>query len=275
MNIENEQESLPNHPPKLSEITEDYPPNLAYETDDITEDHPPKLSDMEQIPDISNLVQSQKKAGEICIPMIEAEYEGWFQKLTELQEGDVINRPNCKFCNHPIRAEAEKKWEETHSYSALSQLFDEYTAEHPELPGMNMTNLRTHIMNHYEQMLRKVQVREYGSRLQDMINYKISKDKQFEALSTSLQMQYMYIAADESIDKIKQSETLVKISKALLEIIEIQARLRGELSTANVMSEKFVNVWVNMISQEKDPDRQKLLIDKLEMFRSEMAASNG
>lgn len=226
----------------------------------------------------SHLIQSRDKfqafKKEIFIPSIEKEYEGWFNKFSELQEGDIVTRSNCKFCHHPLRAEGERRWEETHNFLMVVRLFDDYRKTHPEAPCMSCLNVRSHINSHYEQTIKKMQIKEYGSRLQDMLNYKISKDRMFEALTSSLQMKYIEVAADSDIDRIKQGELMVKISKALLEICETQAKLRGEIDSATVISDKFVNVWVGLISQEKNPDTQRKLIEQLEIFRSEMEMLN-
>jgi hypothetical protein len=216
--------------------------------------------------------ESQKdfKANSLVIPEVEEAMKGWCQELAKLEEGDIIRRADCKFCNHRLRQDAEQKWEETHNFNLVQRFFAQNWQE-GDPPKMNYANLRNHLMGHYERQVHKVQIREYSERLQSMLNYKITKDQQLEALSTSLQMKYVEIASNSEHDELRAADMQIKIAKMLLDIIAMQARLRGELNSVNVVVEKFVNSWVHLITSEKDPERRGQLTEYLQQFREELS----
>ena len=232
-----------------------------------------------QKPDMTaaNLTQSQKKvqeSQEFLLPKAEKTYDKYFKQITELQAGDVIVQSSCKFCNHPLRAEAESKWELTKgqhgkgSYSLVTKFLNEHEDEH----GVHFCyqNVSVHLNNHYEQQLKRVRLREYGQHLAGIMNYKIGKDEQFEALSQSTQLKFFEIASDPDIDLLKQADMMTKLTKALLDIAMTQAKLRGDVDAIDLYKEKFQNIIVNFIAKESDSTRQRELIEQLDMAKSEL-----
>jgi hypothetical protein len=206
----------------------------------------------------------------VSLPGVENSYENLFREIAKLDEKDLIIRSNCKFCNHPLRAEAELKWEKTGSYAVVQKLFDEYVAQNPGSDKMTYQNIRNHIWNHYKAQEKKIYLREYGERLQEFMNYKVNKDRMFEGLSAALQMQLMEIASNPTLDLIKKADVMTKIAKMLGDITLTQARLRGELETVSIMAEKFMNVWQHVIVNQKDEGVRKSLMDALDQFQEHM-----
>lgn len=206
----------------------------------------------------------------IMIPEIEQAHEAWFAELSKLEEGDIIFRADCKFCNHRLRAQAEQKWEETHNYSMVKRFFEDNWQE-GEPKNWHFTNIQGHLVRHYERQARQIMIREYGDRIRAMLNYKMNRDQQLEMLATSLAMKYVEIGADDSLDEIKATDTQIKITKMLLEIMVMQAKLKGELSTVEVLSNKFKDIWIQIITGEKNPEIKAKLSQYLETFREEMS----
>jgi hypothetical protein len=213
---------------------------------------------------------SPGQSNDLTLPAVERNYQSLFKEITKFDEGDLILRPNCKFCNHPIRSEAELKWEKTNSYAVVQKMFDDYREQHPQAPKMNYQNIKNHVWNHYKAQEKKIFLKEYGDRLQEFLNYKVNKDKMFEGLSAALEMQLMDIASNPTVDQIKKADAMTKIGKMLVDITVTQARLRGELETINVMAEKFMNIWVHIIGNQKDETVRKQLMDALDTFQEEM-----
>lgn len=226
----------------------------------------------------ANLDQSQKKVGEnqqFLLPNVEKTYDKYFEKITKLQADDVIVHNQCKLCNHPLRAEAEAKWELTKgqhgkgSYSLVIKLLNEHSDDYDGVK-FNYQNVSVHLNHHYEQQLKRLWLREYGQRLAEIMNYKVSKDEMFEAMIQTIQLKFFEMAANPDIDTVKQADMITKLTKSILEIAVVQAKLRGDIDTIDVYKEKFQNIIVNFIAKEQDSARQRELIEQLDLAKSEL-----
>jgi len=194
-----------------------------------------------------------------------------FKEVTKLEQDDIILRPNCKFCTHPLRREAETKWEQTHgSYAPVQRMFEKWEAEHPDEPKMNFHNIRNHLLQHYAKQEKKLWLHEYANECKAYMNYKISQDRRFEMLRAVMEKQLFDIGSDVSLDPIKQSDQLVKIGKMILEIDECQAKLRGDLKPVNVITERFMNVWLHVINNQDDESVRRKLMKALDDFQGQV-----
>lgn len=231
--------------------------------------------------EINPLTQSMEKAEEnkqFLIPTVEKAYDKYFKKVTELKKGDVITSPHCKLCNHPVRAEAEAKWEQTKggtnrgSYTLVIKLLN----DHPDFEKnggvkFNYQNVSVHLNHHYEQQVKRMWLREYGTHLAEIMNYKVAKDQMFEAMIQASQLKMFEAAANPDLDPGKQADIMAKLSKAVLDVSMVQAKLRGEVDTIDLYKEKFQKIIVNFISTENDSTRQRELIEKLDMAKQELS----
>lgn len=203
----------------------------------------------------------------------EKKYEKWFDKLVTMEQPKVIRRKNCKICNLPVdvREWIETYWDKCHNQSLVRSKLNEWAEKEETGMKFNKMNIRSHMLNHYEQQERQMWLEDYALRMRDMMNYKISKDQMFEGLSTSLQAQFLDVGADVTMDKNRQASSMVQLAKTLLDIAETQAKLRGDLKSAEVVAEKFKEIWVAMATKQDDPVMRKLLLENLNMFREEMS----
>lgn len=225
----------------------------------------------------ANLTQSQKKAEANCsllAPSIKP-YERYFEKITELRAGDIIVHAQCKLCNHPLRSEAEAKWEQTKgrsgkgSYAVVIKFLNEKSDEYDGVK-FNYQNISVHINHHYEQQLKRMQMREYGRHLREMVEAKINKEEMFEGIIQSLLMTFFGIASDPEIDPVKQADTMTKLTKSIVEASVAQGKLSGDINTMDVYKEKVQNIIVNFISSEKDTERQRELLQQLDIARADL-----
>ncbi len=230
-----------------------------------------------QNPDIPNhpLAQSQKKTESdqsLLAPGIEKTYEKYFKQITELQAGDVIIRHDCKLCNHPLRAEAEAKWEQTKGNSGKGNhsLVLRLLNEKSEDMKFNFQNVSNHLLHHYEQQQRRMWMREYGKRLGESMNQKIEKDKMFEAMTHTMQLKLYEIAANPELDVAKQADIMTRLTKSVLDIQIVQAKLRGDIDTIDVYKQQFHNIVVNLILDERDPERKRDLLERLDTLKEQM-----
>ncbi len=226
----------------------------------------------------ANLAQSQKKVEEnqsFLLPNVEKAYDKYFQKISELQAGDIIVSAQCKFCNHPLRSQAEEQWELTKgqsgkgSYRLVIKLLNEHADEYDGVK-FNHQNVSVHLNHHYEQQLKRLRNREYGRKLVEIQNYKIAKDEQFDALIQATQLKFFEIAADPDIDLVKQAEAMTKLTKSILDVHVTQAKLRGDIDTIDIYKEKFHNIIVNFIAKEQDSTRQRELIEQLDLAKTNL-----
>ena len=198
-------------------------------------------------------------------------YHDLFNRVSELDENDIYIKSNCKFCVHPIRYEAEQKYERMGSYAPIERMFDDYAKEHKSSPKMSYQNIRNHIHNHYMAQERQIYLREYADKHAAWMNYKISLDKKFESLQKTIEIQLMEVASNPRLNPLKQAETMTKLTKILLEIIVVQSRLRGELKHVTVITEKFQRIWIHLITAEKDENVKKKLVEACDVFRGHVS----
>ena len=226
----------------------------------------------------ANLVQSQKKVEEnqsFLLPNAEKAYDKYFQKITELQANDIIVNPQCKLCNHPLRTQAEEQWELTKgqsgkgSYRLVIKLLNEHADEY-DGTIFNYQNVSTHLNHHYEQQLKRLWLREYGQHLAGIMNYKVGKDEMFEAMIQATQLKLFEMAANPDIEPAKQADMMTKLTKSILDIAVVQAKLRGDIDTIDVYKEKFQNIIVNFIAKEQNSTRQRELIEQLDLAKTDL-----
>lgn len=203
------------------------------------------------------------------LPLAKSEklYDDYFKELSKLQQDDIICRPNCKFCVHPARIEAEQKWEQTGIYASVERFFENYRKEHPEAPQMNFLNIKNHLLNHYEQQQKKVWLREYSDRLLSVMNKRITDEQRMDLMKHQFEMKLHEIASDPTLDPLKQVVAMTKLGKVILDIAMTGAKLRGELQSVHLVTEKLTNVWVSTIMQQEDPRVKKALLDSLDEFQ--------
>ncbi len=210
----------------------------------------------------------ESKNKSLSLP-VEQTYQNLFNELVKLEEGDIICKTNCKFCVHPLRAEGEERFERANrsSYLPVERLFREYEKQHPEIEKTSYQAIRNHLLKHYIQQEKQLYQREYSERILALMNYKMNQDKQFEMLQAVMQEKLLEIAANPNLDPIKQADAMTKLSKMWIEVTEIQAKLRGDLKTVNLVTDKFMNVWLHIISTQKNENVKKELMEALDSFQ--------
>ena len=206
------------------------------------------------------------------MPGVESTYDQVFKQITKLEEGDIIVRANCKFCNHPIRAEAEKKYEQGNrtSYSLVLKFFKDWESKNTEVAPMNMVNVRSHLLNHYLQQERRIMMREYGDNIKEVMNYKIHQDQRFDMLRSSLELKMHEIASDRSLDPMKQADTICKLTKAICEIEVTRSKLKSQLDADQAMLEKCAHAWSYAIRLTDQPEAKRRIIDAMESFEASL-----
>ncbi len=218
-------------------------------------------------------MQNENNENETAISIINVEktYDKIFKHMSKLTEGDIIKRKDCKFCNHPIRFEAEAEFEKrSRSFRPVLKFFHDWDKNNPDsgLKPMNDVNVRNHLLQHYAQQEKKKWIAEYGERVTEMMNYKIDKEKRFEMMSVVLEMKLHDIASDITLDPLKQVETLTKITKAILDVNVIQARLSGEIKPVTVFIEKFQHIFAHQVKNAVSPEAKNALLGVLDNLQN-------
>ena len=211
-------------------------------------------------------------AGNISLPQVENEIASYFDQISQIKEQEIISRPNCKFCTHPERFKAEKIWEQYNTYAQVVRFFDDYSKDHPEITSLNTMNVKAHLMNHYNQQMKNIWMREYTDRLKGLINYRISCNKKLEIMGTMLFEQLHEIAANPELCPIKKSDVLTKLSKSLTDIMTAQATLKGDLQPVQIIQQRFFTIWTHLISTQHDPSIKHALMDALCSFEESFKA---
>ncbi len=209
---------------------------------------------------------------ETKLPLDKADkyYGNYFDELTKLQKDDIICRPNCKFCVHPARSDAEEKWEKSGIYASVERFFDSYRKDHSEAPQMSFLNIKNHLLNHYEQQQKKVWLREYSDRLRAVMNKRVSDEQSMELMKQQFSMKLYEITSDPTLDVFKQVDAMSKLGKIILEIQITSAKLRGEVQSVHSVTEKLSKVWITLITEANDPRLKQLLMTSLDQFQDHL-----
>lgn len=221
-----------------------------------------------------NLAQSKAKAQAepFTIPTVERQYDSFFREVSRLDPGDVVMNHKCKFCKHPLRAQAEEKWERMgRSFAPVTRYFSEAHTKDPDnCPIMNLQNVRRHLLNHYDQQEKRKYIEDYTDRIGAIMNYKRSMDQKFEFLAHAAEVQILETLADPSISILKKNDSFAKLSKSLVDICKVQNELRGDVNPINEIMQKFKAVWVKVIDAQQDESIRRLLMDSLSEFQGEL-----
>jgi hypothetical protein len=68
----------------------------------------------------------------------------------------------------------------------------------------------------------------------------------------------------------KQVDSAVKLSKIILEIQMTAAKLRGEINSVEMVTEKLSSVWITLIQDADDPQLKRLLMESLNRFEDHL-----
>jgi vacuolar-type H+-ATPase catalytic subunit A/Vma1 len=207
------------------------------------------------------------------VPLVDINnnYSGFAATLTNLEKGDIIYRPNCKFCNHPARMDAEKRWERAGSWIAVEKFFENYRQQHPESPEMNNSNIRAHLINHYDQQFRRIRMRDYLDHLQEVMNQKLNHEQMLNSLATSLKMKYLDVASDGEMDTFRQVDAMTKIAKVIVEVLKHHAEIKGDIKPVNIFAEQVLHVWSDAIKTEHDDGVKRRLMDVMDVFQQRIS----
>jgi hypothetical protein len=221
--------------------------------------------------DLKNQSKTFEKETGIKIASIENTYDGLFATLHKLDPHDVITRSNCKLCNHPYRAETERKFEEVgRAYTTTFNFIKAWEKDNPQPVPINFTNVRSHLLQHYLKQERKIWLKEYAIDLKALMDYKVDQDHKFEMLGASLELKLHEIASDPTLDILKQADVMTKLVKSILEITVTQAKLRGEMQSVNIVIDKFQHVWFKLVNSQPNEEVKRALLDGLDTFQSEL-----
>ena len=108
---------------------------------------------------------------------------------------------------HPARIEAEEKFAKmggARSFAPIIKFFEDYRKSHPDVVKMNHSNVRTHLMMHYQEQEQRLMKQEYSERIRSIINCKIDTDRRWEGISAILQEQLISISCNQMIDDVKR-----------------------------------------------------------------------
>lgn len=212
----------------------------------------------------------------IFSPSIDGGINDVFNTLIDVDEEDIIYRENCKLCNHRLRFEAERKWEETDNFTQTAKWlneqvdeYNEYQDEEDQEDHFSVMNVRTHMKNHYKEQERQIRLKEYSKKIEALVNIKQDKKHMLDvALAVSFE-NLSKIASIETGDmksEKSRSDAINKIMATIVNIIELQTKIEGEISSIELVQEKFVNTWIDVINKEKSDTKKQILVEMLEQF---------
>jgi hypothetical protein len=201
-----------------------------------------------------------------------ASHDGFFATLTQLDDDDLIKRPRCKFCSHPVRFQSEEMWEKCKNYSSVAAFMNTWSGQNPKskAPKMNIQNVRTHINLHYRQQMSRLYLREYAEKLGNVMSCKRADAERFQQIITALEIELWGIASDPGLDKIKKADSMVKLARQISDTYSLQSQLFGDIKATAVMYDHIVEVWSESINSQDDEYIKAILMQILEEFQKRM-----
>jgi len=225
------------------------------------------MQDQNPIKSQSELANTVDSNEDSVLAKSESKCSSLFDKITAFTSHDAICRANCLLCNHPMRAEAEEKYEQTHSFSPVNNLLTKYKKEHPETPKIAYDSIRNHINKHYKAQEKKWALQEYAAKHNEFLQLKINQDERFQSWIEHLDMKLWEVASKDNLDTVKQVEAMSKLTKTMLDIYAVQSKLRGDLDSYSILSERFSKVWLHVIMKQDDPAMKQQLMESLDLFQ--------
>lgn len=192
------------------------------------------------------------------------------EAITEVAEKNVKIMKKCALCNHPIRIEAERIWDETASAKKVFDFLKSKASEYPELDSFSYKKVENHLYRHYDAVIKEELLKQYSENLRNVINYKINKDRTLEEMIATMQIEMMEIVSDPRMDKMKKIDCLAKINKDIRESIALQAELRGDLSASDITMNKCTEAWRYIITMETDRSMKHKLLETLDLFQQKL-----
>jgi hypothetical protein len=201
-----------------------------------------------------------------------------FDSLIEVNQNDIIVRKNCKLCVHSMRFESEQKWEElNYDYTNTTVFINDEVKKHNEdntldemWAYLTVQNVTNHMKNHYKEQERQIRLREYAKKIGDIVQIKQEKGK---LLETALAVCFENLSRIASIDTANdmrseksRSDATMKIMSTVLSIVDLQSRIEGEVAAADIVKERFVQTWVDVINKEESDAKKAILCSMLEEF---------
>jgi len=210
-------------------------------------------------------------------PSIDGNIDEIFNTLVDIDEEDIIYRENCKICNHRLRFEIEKKWEETENLTQTAKWLNEqvddynqYQEEDDQESHFSVMNVRTHIRSHYKEQERQLRLKEYSNKIEALVSIKKEKRHMLEIALAVCFENLSQIASVETDGNMKteknRSDAINKIISTMLSVIELQTKIDGEISSIDLVQEKFVNTWIEAINKENSDAKKQVLVEMLEQF---------
>lgn len=222
----------------------------------------------------------KKKDSETAVfdPDTEQSIDRIFDALVEVNDKDIIVRKNCKLCIHPLRFESEQKWEEvSFDYTQTTTWINDEIKKHNEenkLSDMweyiSVQNVRNHMKGHYREQERQIRLKEYSKKIEEVVKIKQNKEKLLEIALAVCFENLGRIASVETDGNMKsekaRSDALNKIMTTILSIVELQSKIESEISTAELVKERFVQTWINAINKEQSDAKKAIYVNMLEEF---------
>jgi len=193
--------------------------------------------------------------------------QAWLQRLEEAKKARQIYRPNCKFCNHKLREDAEEAYEKQGTFTAAKRVFDKDT----EGEKMTYENVRNHLLHHYKEKYAQTDFDEHAQKLAGYLDLGLSQEQKLEFLAANAQMLVDQVLADPQVHPTKKADVLSKLGKLSVDIIGTIARLRATGRDHDELATIFTDVWTTMLQEaEDDAERGKMMV-YLDKFRRQIA----
>lgn len=193
----------------------------------------------------------------------------FLQGVVDLDPQGVFTRADCKFCNHPLRKQAEDVFISTNNKTKVIDFFNEKYKESPsEYPKMTTANIYNHLKRHFRNTVVSKRKEEFGDRIVGMLPKQLPLVQAMEFYAAVLQDEFLNLASDDDLDPIKKNDAMVKNAKMMLDLCQYHDNLNSDMEKIEMFMSQFQEIMTVQIKKQTNPEVREVLVEQLHAIES-------
>jgi len=211
-----------------------------------------------------------------------------FKSLIHVETDDIVVNESCRLCNHRLRFSAESYWV-TQKFNMSKTLIwlNEQIKDKNNLAissddkenDFTYQSVRNHLSKHYADQERQIRLKEYAGNIEALIKDKQTHENMLDVALAACKENLARVASldtyGDTNSEFKRSDSINKVINQMLSVMNEQSKLKGEIDAFDIVQEKFTNLWIDLINNEKNEAKQKIYIKMLEEFSGHVEGDFG
>lgn len=186
--------------------------------------------------------------------------------ISEVNSNDIIYYKNCKLCNSEVRFDAEQRWDKSrkNSRSVWRWLTEEQKVD------LTTAEVNHHMREHYQKQEAELRLKDYSSKINGFMQQRHKKIDIVETCIAICQETVSRLAVLETKGDLKnekiRADSLAKVMQQMSVMIELEAKLAGDVNPAEAITQRFTTVWSEQMKQAP-PEVRTHMIKILELIQ--------